>query len=903
MQQSSGVRTGRAASLRAGVFAVLAAFGLAAAQTAVAQTTGKLSGVVADEAGAPLPGVTVSIASPSLIGGERSETTDAEGQYLFANLAPGEYSLKAELDGFATVEQSGVVVRLDRTAQIDVTLGSGTVTEQITVTGELPVVDVQQTSQGQVFQQEYLAKASIGSGGRNYLSVIGQTAGVAGTGNVRVFGSTGAENAFLIDGINTTDPVTSTFGTNFNFDAIQEISFTTGGFDAEYGGATGGLVNLVTKSGGNDFSGSLDVRYSDNDFNENGEFFDKNANKTKFIQPGATLGGPIQRDKVWFFASAEDISTEVTPTGSPTTREFEGQNYLGKITWQVNPTISVVGKYSSDPAEITNANAGRFVAPEATRTQEQGGDIANLALSAVIGANGIFDFSAGINRQELNSFPTSGDFDTPGITDQVFGTDFGNYTAIQLSDRDRDEFKASYAHFLDGLAGSHEFKGGVQADKLGFKTVNNVTGGAQYIDDAGDPFLFQVTPNAAALEFEGDHQGAFLQDSWRVGDQLTLKFGVRYDEVAYDNEVGSEVASLDKVQPRFGFAWDLGKTGTTVVRGYWGRFMHPNALTLPNFARTTFSPTDRYISCSTFFGSATACRNFAASRGGVVVADPLGRDPLGYGFFDTLSSSANEVDQDLQAMYADSYSVGVEHRFGPQTSLEVSYVKKETRDIFEDTCNGNFPAVGGSPDCDFYVMTNIDALKRDYEGVLVRLETKALDRVHLNASYTNSKSQGSIDDTQNAGIDADIFPDHFANIYGYMPDDRRHRVKVNGYVELPLDFSLAFDAFWSSAFAYDSLRALDVPSYGDEFVEPRGSRRGNENYGLDLELRKGFTISDLRFEVVATVQNVLDDELVTAVCERVDGCGDDGDGQPINFGDATTHAQPRSYEAGFRFTF
>jgi hypothetical protein len=130
-----------------------------------------------------------------------------------------------------------------------------------------------------------------------------------------------------------------------------------------------------------------------------------------------------------------------------------------------------------------------------------------------------------------------------------------------------------------------------------------------------------------------------------------------------------------------------------------------------------------------------------------------------------------------------------------------------------------------------------------------------------------------------------------------MPDDRRHRVKLNGWVDLPLDFGIGFDGFWSSEFAYDTV--VDADPYGVEFIEPRGSRRANENYQLDVDLRKGFAFGeDLRFELIATVINVFGDELVTAVCEDFEGCG-----PGIDLGDATDFGQPRRYEAGFRVTF
>jgi outer membrane receptor protein involved in Fe transport len=876
--------------IRPHTFLLVAVVVLGMAAAAAADTGGRLSGTVSDTDGASLPGVTVTVSSPSLIG-TRTEVTDSSGQYLFPDLPPGDYSLRAELEGFVTVEQAGVVVRLDRTAVVDVALGQGSVSEEITVTEELPIIDPQQTPQGQVFQQEFLEKASVGSGGRDYLDVIGQAAGVAGTGNVRVFGSTAAENAFLIDGVTTTDPVTSTFGTNFNYDAIREISFITGGYKAEYGGATGGVVNLITKSGGNDFSGSFDVRYRDTDFTENGDHFEKRENRTKFVQPGATLGGPILRDRIWFFASYEDIDSEATPTGAPTTFDFEGQNYLAKVTWRLADSADLVAKVSGDPAEIDNSDASRFIAPEAGTKQEQGGTLSSAALAWTVGPNSLLDVTVGIMRQELNAFPQSGDFNTPSILDLGTNELLNNGDNVQLSDRDRDELRATWEQFFGS---DHSFKGGVEYNDLAFKTQNYTTGGLQYNDVFGVPFILFDSGIQGPLTFDGTRQTAFLQDTWQIGDRLSVDLGVRYDEVAYDNEEGAELTSLDQVQPRLGFAWDATGDARTVVRGYYGRFMHPSALSLPSFLRTATVPTELWVSCANGYGAPTAlCRAVL----GEPHPDPLDRDPSGYFLDSIFSSQPSVIGGDLDPMYADSWSIGVERQIGRRTSVEISYVEKETKDIFEDTCDGNFPAVGASESCDFYVFANLPGLSRKYEGILVRAESRMFDWLHLVGSYTNSRSRGSIDDTQNAGSDFDFFPIHFVNRFGYMPDDRRHRFKVNGFVDLPMDFGIGIDAFWSSEFAYDVV--VNADPYGLEFIEARGSRRANENYGLNVDLRKAFQVGDdLRFELIATVNNVFDDEQVTAVCEDLEGCGG-----TIDLGDPTTFGRPRSYEAGFRVTF
>jgi hypothetical protein len=269
--------------------------------------------------------------------------------------------VKAEISGFVTQERSEVQVRLDRTTELDVQMPLSKFGEEVTVVAETPVVDPTQVSTSQTFTTDYLKYAAVGSANRGYQDILTQAAGVAdadGDGNVNVYGSTDGENAYFVDGLDTTDPVTATFGTNFNFDAIQEISFQTGGFEAEYGRATGGVVNLVTKSGGNTFSGTFDFRYRESDMYENGDHFDRDLNPVKYVDPSATLGGPIIRDKLWFFLSYEDIDSQQTPYGAPATFAYKGQNYIGKATWQATPNWRLVAKISGDPADIDNDNVG-----------------------------------------------------------------------------------------------------------------------------------------------------------------------------------------------------------------------------------------------------------------------------------------------------------------------------------------------------------------------------------------------------------------------------------------------------------------------------------------------------------------------------------------------------------------
>jgi hypothetical protein len=308
---------------------------LAAASAWSQTTTGRLIGRVTDEDRVALPGVEVTIASPALIGGAQTQVTDDRGEYSFVGIAPGEYSVGAALDGFIPQERARVKVSLGHAVALIIEMPRGSFTGEITVVDETPVVDPTQVNAGQIFDQDYMQSSAIGSANRSYFTIVNQTAGVAGGGTwsavpqPRVFGSTVGENAYFIDGVDTTDPVM----------------------------ATGGVPNQ--------FSGTLDVRYRDQSFQESGEHFDANQLDTQYRNLAATLGGPIVRDRLWFFASYQWIDDEDTPVASPTTSDREAESSLAKLTWQIDPSWRLTGKYSTIPSTRTTAmpRAGRCPRP------------------------------------------------------------------------------------------------------------------------------------------------------------------------------------------------------------------------------------------------------------------------------------------------------------------------------------------------------------------------------------------------------------------------------------------------------------------------------------------------------------------------------------------------------------
>ena len=233
-----------------------------------AQTTGRLFGQVKDESGGPLPGVTVEVRGPALQG-TRSATTDADGGYRLTLLPPGRYEVSFSLEGFASESRKDVAIGLDKDTTLDLQMRLKAVEEQITVVGEVPTVDTATTDLGTNLTAQAIQTLPTG---RNYSSIVQVTPGVSSDANpdnqsqgtITMYGSSGAENAFLIDGVNTTNVEYGFQGKELNFEFIEELDVKTGGYEAEYGRATGAIVNVITKSGGNEFHGDV-FGYTDED--------------------------------------------------------------------------------------------------------------------------------------------------------------------------------------------------------------------------------------------------------------------------------------------------------------------------------------------------------------------------------------------------------------------------------------------------------------------------------------------------------------------------------------------------------------------------------------------------------------------------------------------------------------
>lgn len=883
-------------------------------------TTGRILGTVSDLDGRPLPGVTVTIASPVSIGGPQTKVVDENGSFQFIGLHPGGYTLKADLPGFVSQERLRVKVPLGGAAVLSIEMPQSTFESEIEVVAETPIVDPTQSNTEQIFDSRYLQLATVGSVNRAYQGVLRQAAGVAGGDNPNVFGSTLSDNAFFIDGQDTTDPVTATWGSIFNFDSIAEIELQTSGFEAQYGRAIGGLVNVVTRSGGNRFSGTFDLRLRSSSFQESGDRYDADTLDSSFYDVAATLGGPLVRDRLWFFVASELVNSEETPAASPTTRSFEGINYNAKITWQATSSWRLFARFAGSPAEIDNDNASQFVRAEAGSFQSQGTDLYAVEVYALLSDSLVWKTVVGAFRSTLDVYPMSGDLETPSHFDFSTGALGENYDNQQYTERDRDDVTTDLTWFTD-LAGAHELKLGLQYSGTGLRSTNCSTGtsggacepgsiGYAYWDlGPGQPYFLLERTTAGAQDFEGTLWTSYLQDDWRAVTNLSLKVGVRYDSVSYDNNIGTRVADMSRVQPRLGAAWDISGDAKNVLRGSWGRFLSPSSLTLPGVLRARNEPHARWSSCSTLgrdlgVTSREECAELAGAFGWEHRDDdPDDFDPWGWLLppSGVTGVGGTRVQADLKSSYADTLSLSYEREIGRRASVELSYVDKATRSLFEDTCEGNIPEPSEGSPCGSYALGNLPGLRRDYRAAMLKLETRTFNWLSLLASYTYSKSEGNLGFSQGNLYDFDYYPYNWVNRQGYLADHRLHRFKLNGFGSLKGDWVVAFDGFWSSAFRWqpqaDPGDDGSIPG-GFVFLEPRGSRKAFDAYNLDLQLSKGFTLGGgMRVVLIGSVLNTFSSEYGTQVCSDIGGCGD------FEMGEAIEWARPRRYELGFRMEF
>lgn len=768
-------------------------------------TSGTIKGQVIDDGGLAIPGVLVTLSSPNLIGGGQQRTSDEEGNFLFVELPPGVYDLLAQKQGFGAVRKTNLDVALGRTLQITVEMKVGR--EEVTIEEAKPSVDTESASKGQTFSKEFLSRIPSG---RSYQDVVGNTAGVVGGGNPSSGGASTNENTFMLDGVNVTDPVTGTFSTNFNFDAIEEIEVITGGFDPEYGQSLGAVVSVVTKSGGNqlevvtngnysngEWAPKMDARYATDGLQLAPTGFDE---RNESIQVGSVVSGPIMKDRIWFLAAYEYNRGLYSNAGVQLPWDFDGHSFFGKITGQPSSAHRITAQLSADAATIDNTDQSARVAPEAQGRQAQASMLGSLKWNWFINPETNLETQASYQKQQfvISSVPcthdlTTGynpcgydtventiDFTTPGrvgADGAAYTQD--NYGLYQFDRRNRIEGSSKFSLLQVDFFGKHDLKAGVEGSWMSWDWVVGYNGNLLFYDILENNFDPASTTNYYWLETTGPYQykstglhaAAFLQDVYKPIQNLTFRYGVRYDRAVLRNDGGEPIVDLGVFGPRVYAVWDPFATEKTKLYGGYGRFNDTGRLEIAN-----------YLSQSNLGYKMVLGEYFQ---------DNQGSDAY-YVYADYDQDNTFAIFDNTIAPHSDEFTLGAEREVIPEIVARVEFTGKFTKNVYTfDETNLIYDEDGyaylgssyGNLDPYYRLRTPTIAL-RDYFRTDFVVFRDWADRWLLYAVYSYTVSKGR---TQNSLGGNLANPGQVDLMYGNLGSDIRHQVKLQAAWDIPDD--------------------------------------------------------------------------------------------------------------------
>ncbi len=610
-------------------------------------TTGSIAGVVRDTTGAVLPGVTVEAASPALIEKVRTVVTDQQGNYKIVDLRPGVYRVSFGLPGFSSVRREAIELTTGFTATVNADMRVGSIEETITVSGATPVVDTQNVQTQSVFSRETLdalptlrslqsyAALTLGANFSNAADqdVGGSRGEFPGSGGFIVHNSRATDNRMTIDGMPFSSLIGEIAAANkgqfINQLMVEETAIQTSGGSAEY--QTGGVyMNIVPKSGGNAFATTVAVNGTGSDLqssNLNDELRARGVstppNVKKIYDVGGALGGPIRRDRLWFYTAHRWWGTQNTVPGSyysasqhtlfytrdlsrPAFTDLPHRDSSVRLTWQAAEKHKITGSESIQKATMFWQIDQPFRAPEAAIHQQYPNAITQVMWSFPATNRLLFEAGATILRAEQNNFRMAGvrPDDIP-VTELTTGLNYNARAAIpamnttdagtgQRRDQSNQRFSMSY------VTGSHAFKVGLYAmEGWGFNhtEVNETRYGPV-------GFSFRLGAPAAITQWASPFDvtyrlmpdlGLYAHDQW-TAKRLTLNLGLRYDHVrqhapaqrqqanvfvgARDFPELVDTPNFSDVSPRLGAAYDVFGTGRTALKVSAGRYVGAEAVAL-----------------------------------------------------------------------------------------------------------------------------------------------------------------------------------------------------------------------------------------------------------------------------------------------------------------------------------
>lgn len=921
--------------MRSWCVALLAALLLAAVPAGAQETRGAIEGVIRDSSGAVLPGVTVEARGAG--GGVVTSVTDANGNYRFPALSPGRYTVTANLSGFNAAKSDVVNVLVGQLLKVDLTMAIAGLAETVEVTAEAPTIDVRQTTAATNIQSEMIDRVPKG---RDFTSLVTLAPGAnneSRSGGLSVDGASASENKYYIDGVDTTNLRTGVSATPFLTDFIDEVQVKSSGYAAEFGGATGGVISVISKSGTNQFRGELGTYFTGDQLvskprptlrqtltNVNvAEYITYPEDEYRRWEPFGQLGGPIVRDRLWFWAGytpqLERTRRTVTFRSNNETGTFTSDerthNIVGNLTGQLSQALrlKVSGQYRDYTQE------GRLPAIAGTSNPRtnfadlgtEGPNITTTAnldwvLSNRLFLNGRFNYLRYDTRDV--GVPTDPRYISSG-SNAPFETRpnmvllSGSTTILTNRARTRDIYDrigaSADATFFVNLLGQHSWKAGVQFERLGNDVLDreqapNITlaWGQAHTNlngtiTQGQYGYYSWRQFGTVGDVSVNNLGLFLQDQWTVSDRLTINAGIRTERERVpsyrENLKGIEFEFGDKLAPRVGFAFDILGNGRWKAYGSWGMFYDVMKLELPRGAFGGDVWVETYYPLNTLeWNTIGVGGNFPGTPSESVDFRIPSNDPS--------CPECGAIDPDLKPFKQQELVFGLEHELTQRIALSARYVHKQVDRAIEDV-GVLIPGVGevfsianpGEGVYGKFVLGEgfppLPEVQRDYDALELKFVRRFADRWSFQTSYTYSRLYGNYPGLANSDEVARVAPNvtrlfdsPFMSfdqagkpVYGRLNTDRPHQFKVNGYYQLPTLTSIG--AAFVAASGIPITRQLNIGSTTPVFYLGRLSDGRTPTYTqLDLQLQQEIPLGgNLRGQLMVNVLNALDQDTVVDV--------------------------------------
>jgi hypothetical protein len=872
------------------------ALAVAAHAAAQGNPTGTISGRVVDQGGLAMPGVTVSVSSPALQG-VRTVTTSENGDYLIPFLPSGRYEVTFELQGFQTLKRTNIGVTMADTQTLDVTLSVAAVSETITVTGQSSEI-VPTATVASNFKKDQLELLPVGRALNDAVLLAPGVQGTGPSGNIVMAGALSFESQYLVNGVVINENLRGQALNLFIEDAIQETKVSTGAISAEYGRFGGGVVNMITKSGGNNFSGSFRTTFNNDGWRALTPYpTDQTVDKITPVYEG-TLGGPIMRDKIWFFTAGRFTKPEenrtLAVTGGSYTFANDERRYEAKGTYQINPKNTARIGYTKRTTAVANNRQGTVMDRASLYDNSTNQYLYTANYTTVLTNN---FFLEGQYSQKVSATMDTGSRFTDLIKgtpisdrQRLIGTDSPRFNSPTfcavcgggwLEHRDNWDWFIKSNYFLStGNWGSHNLVAGFDNFKE-WRKNDNWQSGSQYniaatttIVEGDNIYPVFRSDNTTFINYLPILQrsvgndirtySAYANDQWRYSNRFTFNIGARFDMNRSKDQSGTEVVRDSQWSPRLGVTWDMTGEGKWTASAGYARYVSGISTALVDAG----SAGGRQASFSWFYQgppvNTGAGPYLNAEQALPILWDWFfanGGNERATRTTPNIPGLSTRVNGTVVSPSSDEFSAGIANVRG-NFEWRLDYVHRAYRDMYGDFLNpstGRVTDPAGRP-FDLTLVGNTPLGERSYDGGTLDVRYRRT-RVMTGANYTLSRSWGNFNG-ENVGSGPiratfDTFPEYREESWnypmGYNPGDQRHKFRgwVNYETPLPeaigrvnigviqrADSGVAVDVngnIDTRAYVTNPGYVTPIQSVAYYFI-PRGDFRWDPVYSTDLSL-------------------------------------------------------------------